>query len=31
MTSYDLIWYLLNLILNEQDKKVDTKEKQKED
>lgn len=31
MSSYDLIWYLINLILNEQEKKLDTNEKQKED
>ena len=28
MSSYDLIWYLINLILNEQEKKLDTNEKQ---
>ena len=31
MTSYDLIWYLVNLIIDEQEKKLDTKETQKED
>ena len=31
MSSYDLIWYLINLILNEQEKKLDANEKQKED
>lgn len=29
MSSYDLIWYLINLILNEQEKKLDTNEKTK--
>lgn len=31
MTSYDLIWYLITLLLSEEEKKLNAKEKQKKD